>query len=124
MLDKWFVRGYTFIMKTKKFFKKIEKLIQDRIDEAYSEGFNDGFDNATGDIDIAYRNGIEAERERVIGLFKMLSEENLVSGSATKAKSWRAAADLVDVANHLEKLDWSQEAIDERYQEELEKDGF
>ena len=124
MLDKWFVRGYTFIMKTKKFFKKIEKLIQDRIDEAYSEGFNDGFDNATGDIDIAYRNGIEAERERVIGLFKMLSEENLVNGSAAKAKSWRAAADLVDVANHLEKLDWSEEGIEEYNRISNERDGF
>ena len=124
MLDKWVVRGYTFIMKTKKLLKKIEQHIQDRVDKAYDEGYNDGFDSASLDTDLAFRNGVEEERNRVIRLFKMLSEENLVSGSASKAKSWRAAADLVDVANDLEKLDWSEEGINAYLQEELEKDGF
>jgi len=109
-------------MKTKKLFKKIEEHIQERVDEAYSEGYDDGFDSAALDTDLAFRNGVEEERNRVINLFKMLSEQELLNGSAAKAKSWRAAADLVDVANDLEELDWSEEGIDAYHQEQLEKD--
>lgn len=111
-------------MKTKKLFKKIEEHIEDRVSKAYGEGFDDGYQDAVGDVDLAFRNGIEEERTRVIGLFKMLSEQELLNGSASKAKSWRAAADLVAVANDLEKLDWSEEGINAYLQEELEKDGF
>ena len=111
-------------MKTKKLFKKIEQHIEDRVGDAYSEGYNDGFDSAALDVDLAFRNGIEEERNRVIALMNMLSEQELVNGSGTKAKLYRAAADLVAVANELEKIDWSEEAINERYQEENERDGF
>ena len=111
-------------MKTKKLFKKIEQHIQRRVDKAYDEGYSDGFDSAALDVDLAHRNGVENERTRVIGLFNMLSEQELVNGSGTKAKLYRAAADLVAVANDLEKIDWSEEGIDAYLQEELGKDGF
>lgn len=111
-------------MKTKKLFKKIEEHIDDRVSKAYGDGFDDGYNHAIGDVDLAFRNGIEAERNRVIGLFKMLSEQELLNGSGQKAKSYREAADLVAVANHMEQLDWSQEGIDKEYYEDLDKEGF
>ena len=111
-------------MKTKKLFKKIEEHIQGRVDKAYDEGYSDGFDSAALDVDLAFRNGVEEERNRVIGLFKMLSEQELLNGSGQKAKSYREAADLVAVANHMEQLDWSQEGIDKAYYEDLDKEGF
>ena len=111
-------------MKTKKLLKKIEAHVQDLTSDAYSEGYSDGVQDSHLDTDLAYRNGVEEERARVIALMNMLSEQELVNGSGTKAKMYRAAADLVAVANDLEKLDWSQEGIDAYHQEQLEKDGF
>jgi hypothetical protein len=111
-------------MKTKKLLKKIEAHVQDLTSDAYSEGYSDGVQDTHLDTDLAYRNGVEEERNRVIGLFNMLSEQELVNGSGTKAKLYRAAADLVAVANQLEKIDWSEEGIDEAYYEDLDKEGF
>ena len=92
-------------MKTKKLLKKIEEHIQDRMNDSYSEGYDDGYDNAVLDTDLAFRNGVEAERERVIGLFKMLSQQELVNGSAQRAKAYAMAADTVAVANDLDNVD-------------------
>ena len=54
----------------------------------------------------------------------MLAQQELVNGSGTKAKAYAIAADTVDIANHMEGMDWSEEGIEKAYQEELEKDGF
>ena len=111
-------------MKTKKLLKKIEEHIQGRVDKAYDEGYSDGFDSAALDVDLAFRNGVEAERERVIGLFKMLSQQELVNGSAQRAKAYAMAADTVAVANDLDNVDWSEEGIDAYLQEQNERDGI
>jgi hypothetical protein len=108
----------------KKIIKQIEEYVQDKIDEAYAEGYNDGNGDAFTDRDVGFYEGIANERERVISMFKMLSQQELVNGSAAKAKSYAMAADTVDVANHMEHLDWSEEGIAKWNDEENERDGF
>lgn len=112
-------------MSREKFLKKITKHADNMISEAYSEGYSDGFnDGEQAGYDGGLLQGIIDERDRIIALFKSRSQEELVNGSASKAKAFAAAAELVAVAYTLEQMDWSEEGIEKAYQEELEKDGF
>jgi hypothetical protein len=111
-------------MGMKKIIKKIEEYVQDKIDEAYAEGYSDGSNDAYSDHDVGFVEGVKSERERVIGMFKMLAQQELANGSASKAKSYAMSADTVDVANHMEQIDWSEEGIARWNAEENEKDGF
>lgn len=89
--------------------KKIKKLIGQEISKAYSDGYVDGYENS---YDAGVYDGIHAERKRVIGLFKMLSDNELEHGSGGKAKFWKEAADIVKVADEFEVFDEDGESLD------------
>jgi len=112
-------------MNQKKFFKKIAKHVEVLASSSYSEGYDDGYNDGMNDgSDLGFTDGVKSERDRIIELFKARSQEELANGSSAKAKAFAMAAEIVDIANQMEKFDWSEEAINERYQEELQKDGF
>ena len=85
-------------MGMKKIKQEIENHVQKIRDEAYEEGYYHGSAYA----DDQFEMGVKAERERIVALFKMLSDNELEHGSGTKAKFWKEAADIVKVANELE----------------------
>ena len=104
--------------------KEFEKDYQSELEDAFDSGYLEGSERAEQEYRDGFDDGIKAERTRVIELFKMLAQQELVNGSGTKAKAYAIAADTVDIANHMEGMDWSEEGIEKAYQEELEKDGF
>lgn len=99
--------------------KKIKKLIQKEISEGYGRGWDEGWDqgwasalNSEALNNELFENGVQAERKRIIGLFKMLSDNELEHGSGTKAKFWKEASDIVKVADELEVFDEDGESLD------------
>lgn len=89
--------------------KKIRKLIEQEVSKAYGEGYANAFE---GGYDSGFYEGVGAERKRVIGLFKMLSDNELEHGSGNKAKFWKEAADIVKVADEFEVFDEEGESLD------------
>jgi hypothetical protein len=89
-------------MKLTKIITKLEEHVEDITDESYNSGYADGCSDG-------YGNGVDWERKRIIDLFTMLSQQELVSGSASKAKAYAMAAAMVDVAN----TDWDSITLDE-----------
>ena len=104
-------------MKLEKIIKKLEEHVVEIAEDNYDMGYYDGHIDGCND-------GVATERERVINLFKMLSQQELANGSAAKAKAYAMAADTVDIANHMEDLDWSEEGLEAWNQEDNEKHGF
>lgn len=86
-------------MGIKKSIKKLYTVIDKEIQDSYRLGYQDGFDDAILDQDLSFNRGVKAERDRVVGLFKMLSEQELTAGSGNKAKLYRDMAELVAIAN-------------------------
>lgn len=89
-------------MELKKIITKLEEHVESIRDNSYSYGYADGYGGGHSD-------GVATERKRVIDLFKMLSQQELVRGSASKAKGYAMAADMVDIAN----ADWDDIPLDE-----------
>lgn len=89
--------------------KKIKRLIEQEIDKAYGDGYVNGYESS---YDAGVYDGIQAERRRIIGLFKMLSDNELEHGSGNKAKFWKEAADIVKVADEFEVFDEDGEPLD------------
>ena len=85
-------------MGMKKIIKAIEAHVQDKVDDAYSEGYYHGH----SDWDIQYGKGVRDERNRIINMFKMMSEMNMETGSAAKAKQYYEAAQLVRIPDDLQ----------------------
>lgn len=92
--------------------KKIKKLIRKEISEGYSRGWDEGWDqgwasalNSEALNNELFNNGVQAERKRIIGLFKMLSDSEFENGSPNKARAWKDAAEIVKVADELEVYD-------------------
>ena len=108
-------------MRLEKIINKLEEHVAEVYEDAYQTGYTDGRDD---NWDEGFDEGVRTERNRIISMFEMLSAMNMENGSATKAKQYYEAAQLVKVANEMEKHDWSEEGIAKAYQEELEKDGF
>lgn len=104
-------------MKLEKIIAKLEEHVVSVAEDNYDMGYFDGHIDGVND-------GIATERERVINLFKMLSQQELASGSAAKAKAYAMAADMVDVANRMQDLDWSEEGLEKWNQEDNEKNGI
>ena len=89
-------------MKLTKIITKLEEHVQNVTDESYTTGYADGCSDGYGD-------GIAWERKRIVDLFTMLSQQELVSGSASKAKAYAMASAMVDIAN----TDWDSIPLDE-----------
>lgn len=104
-------------MKLEKIITKLEEHVVSVAEDNYDMGYFDGH------ID-GHSEGIAEERKRVIDLFKMLSQQELASGSAAKAKAYAMAADMVDVANRMQDIDWSEDGLEAWNQEDNEKNGF
>jgi hypothetical protein len=98
-------------MGMKKIIKQIEEYIQDKVGEAYATGYSDGTNDAFVDCDLRFSEGVKAERDRVIGMFKFLAQQELESGSGNKAKMYHDVADLVNIAN----MDFSNYQDDEDF---------
>lgn len=96
--------------------KKIRKLIGQEISKAYENGYVRGYESAY-DVGVYY-DGIQAERKRVIDLFKMLSENELEHGSGNKAKFWKESADIVKIADEFEVFDKGGNRAEHPYFEE------
>jgi len=111
-------------MGMKKIIRQIEDYVKDKIDESYAEGYSDGSNDSYNDHDSGFAEGVKAERNRVIGLFTMLSQQELLNGSGSKAKSYADAAETVRVADIFEQQDWSEEGIARWHAEENDKEGF
>ena len=82
--------------------KKIKREIQKYADAAYNDGYDEGYFDGNTESDVRFNQGIAAERNRIINLFKMLSENELEQGSGQKAKHFREVVDLIKVADMLE----------------------
>jgi hypothetical protein len=95
--------------------KKIRKLIEQEIDKAYGDGYVNGYESS---YDAGVYDGIQAERKRVIDLFKMLSENELEHGSGNKAKFWKESADIVKIADEFEVFDEDGNRVEHPYFEE------
>lgn len=104
-------------MKLEKIIRKLEEHIIEVAENNYDVGYIDGRSDGLNE-------GVGEERKRVIDLFKMLAQQELVNGSASKAKAYAMAADTVDIANHMQNFDWSEEGLATWQEEENEKDGF
>jgi flagellar biosynthesis/type III secretory pathway protein FliH len=88
-------------MGMKKIVKAIEKLEAKAFDDGYDNGYAEGY----ADAQDLFNDGVRAERDRVIALFKMLSDNEMESGTGSKAKMWKIAADTVKIADELEVYD-------------------
>ena len=86
-------------MSIKKSLKKLNIAIDQEIQESYDAGYQDGLEDSILDQEFSFNSGVRAERDRVIGLFKMLSEQELTAGSGNKAKLYRDMAELVAIAD-------------------------
>ena len=91
-------------MKLTKIITKLEEHVENITDESYTNGYADGCNDG-------YDNGVNWERKRIIDLFTMCSQQELVSGSASKAKAFAMAAAMVDNAN----TDWDSLPLQEEY---------
>lgn len=91
----------------KKIKQEIENHVQKIRDEAYEEGYYHGSAYA----DDQFEMGVKAERERIIGMFEMLSRMNMENGTASKAKQYFDAAQLVKVADDLENTEFVDEDV-------------
>ena len=89
--------------------KKIRRLIGQEIGKAYDNGYSKAFEIGYDD---GFYEGAQAERKRVIGLFKMLSDNELEHGTGTRAKFWKEASDIVKVADELEIFDEEGNSLD------------
>lgn len=89
--------------------KKIKEEIGKLTIKAYSQGFNDGWDESDQLAGTAFDDGVKAERERIINMLKMLSEQEMETGSPNKAKSYRNVIDLIRIAD----MDFSEVDNDE-----------
>lgn len=98
---------YNIFMGMKKIIRQLEDYIQDRVSDAYAEGYREGLE----DSDLGYASGIKAERERVIGMFKFLAQQELEAGSGNKAKTYHDMAELVNIAN----IDFTNHQEDEDF---------
>lgn len=83
--------------------KKVGDIVTLAFEQGFSEGFDDGYEQAKAEL-LTYEDGVRAERDRVINMFKMLSETNMENGSASKAKQYYDAAALVKIADDMEEL--------------------
>lgn len=94
--------------------KKIKREIQEYGNRQFDLGFDAGYESAydneafKGEL---FEEGVQAERKRIIALFKMLSDNQLEHGSGTRAKFWKEAADVVKIADELEAYDEEGEYI-------------
>ena len=98
--------------------KKIKKEIARIEDKAFNDGYDAGFNAALNSEALKneiFEEGIQAERKRVVALFRMLSENELEHGTGTKAKFWKEAGDLVKIADELEIFDEEGNLIDNEY---------
>ena len=86
-------------MGMKKIIRQIEEYVDEKISESYSEGYRDGMEDALTDRDIGFADGIRGERDRIIKMFKFLSQQELEAGSGNKAKMYHDVAELVNIAN-------------------------
>jgi hypothetical protein len=111
-------------MGLKKIVRQLESYIEDKVDVAYLNGYESGSEDALVCHEVGFAEGVQAERDRVIGLFTMLAQQELLNGSGSKAKAYADAAETVRVANVFEQQDWSEEGIARAYQKDLENDGF
>jgi len=82
--------------------KKIKREVQKYADAAYDDGYNEGYLDGSAEAEDRFNEGISAERNRIINLFRMLSENELEQGSGQKAKHFREVVDLIKVADMLE----------------------
>lgn len=78
--------------------KKIIKQIHRYADENYELGYQAALENEAWQAE-HFEDGVRAERKRIVELFKMLSEQQLESGSGTKAKLYREVIDLIKIAD-------------------------
>lgn len=81
--------------------KKIIKEIERHSEKQYDRGYEDGIADEPNQLEY-WGEGVMQERNRIIALFKMLSDNELEHGSGTRAKFWKEAADIVKVADELE----------------------
>lgn len=88
--------------------KKIKKQIKEYAQLEWARGYGAGWDACAASEGVRnefFEEGVRAERERVIALFKMLSDSEFENGSPNKARAWKDAADIVKVADELEVYD-------------------
>ena len=78
--------------------KKIEQHIDEQWSLAYDEGYQDGWGSAVDSTD-TFDDGVKAERDRIVNMLKMVSEQEMETGSPTKAKYYRNAIDLIRIAD-------------------------
>lgn len=91
-------------MGMKKIKREIAKIESKAFDDGYDIGFGTALNSEAFKNEL-FEDGIKAERERIIALFRMLSDNELEHGSGTKAKFWKEASDLVKMADELEAYD-------------------
>lgn len=84
--------------------KKIIKQIHRYADENYELGYQAALENEAWQAEY-FEEGVRTERDRIIALFNMLSNNEFENGSPNKARAWKDAAELVKVADHLEAYD-------------------
>lgn len=104
--------------------KKIKKQAKGLLDNAFYFGYDEGYDNGFSSgfeeggveaFDNGFIAGVKAERDRIIGMFEMLSKMNMEQGSAGKAKAYFDAAAMVRVADELEAAEENQVDDEETY---------
>jgi len=95
---------YNIYMGMKKIKNEIERYADKAYHEGYMWGFKDGSETEASKGQ-AFEEGVRAERQRIIGMFEMMSKQELEVGSATKSKQWHDAAGMVKLADHLENSD-------------------
>lgn len=80
----------------------------------WDRGYEDAFESETLRTQL-FHEGVQAERTRIIGLFKMLSDNELEHGTGTKAKFWKEASDIVKIADELEVYDEEGNSLDDDF---------
>ena len=86
---------YNLCMGMKKIIKEIERYA----DKAHSNGYDEGTFDVAEHYNEGYREGYNKgntdERERVQRVLHIMSEQEMQSGSGTKAKMYRDVAELL-----------------------------
>ena len=98
-----------------KVIKKFRKKILHLIEEAWEEGY-DTAQISAGDYDDGYKDGANAERERIKKIFDMNIKWALESNKGTDVVFFTKAKEIIEPVD----VDYSEEA----YQRMMDEDGF
>lgn len=107
-------------MAKKKLVKKLTKEFKKALAAEYSRGFSDGFDigseDDSGDYDTGYNDGWAERFENIKYRLNSLFDTYMTTNKLRDAKSVKEIAEYLDF--------FVEPFSEEKYQENLEKDGF